>query len=327
MRTGFRRYGRIALLGMAALGLAGFAGPRPECIAPSPPGGGWDFTCRTVGRLMQELGITERSVQITNLPGGVGAVAFSSVAANHAADPSILVATSTVGITQIAQKRYPGDIDRMRWVAMLGTDVGVILVRPDAPYKTLKDLFAALKQDPTAAVTGGSSGAGGYDHLRLLLLARSAGLATPEMKRIRWIQYEGGSNAVTQLLGSHVDVVATDLAEIAGFVEAKQVRVLGILSEERLGAPYAEIPTAREQGLDVVGLNWRGFYTGGRVSDEAYEQQIAMLKRLYDSEQWKQAARNFGLTPVWRGGKEFQDFVRTSTDALRTLSQDIGVIR
>ncbi len=318
---------RVALVLGTAVAAAGFVGPKPECIAPANPGGGWDFTCRTVGRLLQELKILDTPMQVTNMPGAVGGVAFAHVAENRGKDPSLIVASSSVGMTQIAQNRYPGDADKMRWLAMLGADAGVVLVKADSPYKTIKDLMEALKADPTAAVTAGSSGAGGYDHLRLLLLARAAGIKTEDLRKIRWVQFDGGTDAVTQMLGNHLQVVSTDLGEIAGFVEAGQVRVLAVLTTDRLDAPFDKLPTAREQGLDVVGLNWRGFYTGGGVSDADYEAMVAGLKKLYDSNEWKETARKSGLQPSWNGGKEFEDFVRKSIADLRSLSKDIGVIK
>ncbi len=67
---------RGALVLGAAFMLSGFAGPKPECIAPAAPGGGWDFTCRTVGRLLHELKIVDRPVQVVNMPGAVGAGTF-----------------------------------------------------------------------------------------------------------------------------------------------------------------------------------------------------------------------------------------------------------
>lgn len=318
---------RAVLLAAAALAMSGFTGAKPECIAPAAPGGGWDFTCRTVGRLLQELKIIDRPMQVTNMPGAVGAVAFAHVAENRGKDGNLIVASSSVGMTQIAQRRYPGDADKMRWLAMLGADTGVILVKADSPYKTLGDLMNALKADPNAAVTAGSSGAGGYDHLRLLLVARAAGVDAANLRKIRWVQFEGGTDAVTQMLGGHIGVVATDLGEIAGFVESGQVRVLGALSAERLSAPFDKLPTAREQGFDVVGLNWRGFYTGGGVSDADYDASVAGLKRLYETDEWKKAAQQSGLSPSWIGGKEFEEFVRKSISDLRSLSQDIGVIK
>lgn len=318
---------RVALVLAAGLALAGFTGPKPECIAPSNPGGGWDFTCRTVSRLLQELKIVDRPIQVTNMTGAVGAVAFAHVAENRSKDGGLIVASSSVGMTQIAQRRYPGDADKMRWLAMLGADTGVVLVKADSPYKTLADLMNALKADPSAAVTGGSSGAGGYDHLRLLLVARAAGMDAANLRKIRWVQFEGGTDAVTQMLGGHIGVVATDLGEIAGFVESGQVRALAVMSAERLSAPFDKLPTAREQGYDVIGLNWRGFYTGGGVSEADYNAMVEGLKKLSDSNEWKETARQNGLTPNWVGGKDFEEFVRKSIADLRSLSQDIGVIK
>lgn len=318
---------RAAIILATALAVTGFTGDKPECIAPANPGGGWDFTCRTVGRLLQELKIIDRPMQVTNMPGAVGAVAYAHVAENRSKDDNLIVASSSVGMTQIAQNKYPGDADKMRWLGMLGADAGVVLVKADSPYKTLGDLMNALKADANAAVTGGSSSAGGYDHLRLLLVARAAGIDSANLRKIRWVQFEGGTDAVTQMLGGHLAVVSTDLGEIAGFVEAGQVRVLATMTAERLEAPFDKLPTAREQGYDVVGLNWRGFYTGGDVSDAGYNGMVEGLKRLYDSDEWKEAARKSGLQPSWVGGKEFEDFVRSSIADLRSLSKDIGVIK
>ena len=318
---------RAAIILATALAVSGFVGDKPECIAPANPGGGWDFTCRTVGRLLHELKIVDRPVQVTNMPGAVGAVAFAHVAENRSKDRSLIVASSSVGMTQIAQNKYPGDADKMRWLAMMGFDAGVVLVKADSPYKTVGDLMNALKADPNAAVTGGSSSAGGYDHLRLLLLARAAGIETANLRKIRWVQFEGGTDAVTQMLGGHLQVVSTDLGEISGFVESGQVRVLAVMTAERLEAPFDKLPTAREQGLDVVGVNWRGFYTGGGVSDADYNAMVEGLKRLYDSSEWKETARKSGLQPSWIGGREFEGFVRKSIADLRSLSKDIGVIK
>lgn len=136
---------------------------------PGRSQGGWDFTCRTVGRLLREEDIVDGSVQVANMPGGVGAVAFANVASGRASDEDLIVATSTVGITQIAQGKCPGEASVMRFVVMLGADVGIFAVAKDSPHKSLEDLFGALKEDPNAVVAAGSPSAGGWDHIRLLL--------------------------------------------------------------------------------------------------------------------------------------------------------------
>ncbi|CBV41018.1 Bug family tripartite tricarboxylate transporter substrate binding protein [Halomonas elongata] len=323
-----RSLGASAVLGLGlAISLPSQALPIDECIAPADPGGGWDFTCRSVGKLMRELDLVDGSVQVTNMPGGVGAVAFSNVAGKRADDSNLIVATSTVGVTQIAQGRYPGGADTMRWLAMLGTDVGVILVDDESPYETLDQLLQAIVDDPASVAMAGSSGAGGWDHIRALRLAKAAGLPGDRIGSLRWVQFDGGGPAVTQMMGGHVDAVSTDLGEIAGFIESGDVRVLAVLAEEPLPEPFEELPTAVSQGYDVTGYNWRGFYTGGEVSDEDYAAMVDTLKTLYESDEWKDVAAQNGLVPLWRGGKEFNDFVRESIDDVEAISREIGVIQ
>ena len=294
-----------------------------ECIAPSAPGGGWDFTCRTVGRILTDLNLVDGNVQVTNMPGGVGAVTFAMVASERPDDAELFVATSTVGITQIAQGRYPAPLGSMRYLAMLGADVGVIAVDDESPIQSLEELNAALLEDPTALVTAGSSGAGGWDHIRLLMVADEAG--TEDLNAIRWVQFDGGTDAVTQMMGGQVDVVSTDLGEIAGFVDSGDIRILAALSDDPIPA-FPEIPTAISQGIDVTGYNWRGLYTGGEITDEEYASWVDRLETLYNSEAWQTAATESGLVPIWRGGEEFEAFVREQAQVMEEISRDIGVI-
>jgi len=241
---------KLAIATAAMLTVTAVPVSAAECIAPSNPGGGWDFTCRTIGRILGELDLVEGNVQITNMPGGVGAVAYASVAGERADDPDLIVATSTVGITQIAQGRYPAPIDTMRYLAMLGADVGVIAVDDDSPFQTLADLTAAILADPSGVVTAGSSGAGGWDHIRLLLVAQAAGLE--DLTALRWVQFDGGTDAVTQMMGGQIAVVSTDLGEIAGFVQSGDIRILAALSDNPIPA-FPDIPTAKSQGLMIHG--------------------------------------------------------------------------
>lgn len=313
-----------AMVTATALTLTAAPATATECIAPSNPGGGWDFTCRTIGRILTELDLVDGNVQVTNMPGGVGAVTFAMVASERPADAELIVATSTVGITQIAQGRYPAPLDSMRYLAMLGADVGVIAVDDESPIQSLAELNEIMVNDPTSIVTAGSSGAGGWDHIRLLMVADAAGLEN--LSDLRWVQFDGGTDAVTQMMGGQIDVVSTDMGEIAGFVESGDIRILAALSDEPIPA-FPDIPTAASQGVDVTGYNWRGLYTGGEVTDEEYAAWVEKLETLYNSEEWQTAATESGLVPIWRGGDEFETFVREQAQIMEDISRDIGIIQ
>ena len=316
----------VAIALVASAPAFAFEPQNVECIAPANPGGGWDFTCRTVGRILDEKDLVPGSVTTTNMTGAVGAVAFANVASKRNDDPNLIVATSTVGITQIAQGKYPGDVDTMRWLALLGADVGTLMVNKDSEYDSMQALLDAVKADPTSVVVGGSSAIGGWDHLRFLMLAEEAGVPQEQLKEIRWVEFSGGGDAVTQLMGGHIGAVLTDIGEIGGFIKSGDVKALAVMSDERLEA-YPDIPTAVEQGVDAEGYNWRGFYMGGGVSDEAYDAWVDIMQRLYESEEWQQAAVESGLTPIWRGGEEFNTFVRESEARAEEISRAIGVIQ
>jgi putative tricarboxylic transport membrane protein len=276
-----------------------------ECLAPSGPGGGWDFACRTIGKLLTELDQVDGAVRTVNMAGGTGAVGFAYVENKRSDDPDLIVATSTVAINQIAQKKYPGDLDTMRFVGMLGADVGVILVANHSPIETLDDMFAKLKENPKSLV-GAGDGFGSWDHVRYLLAAQAAGVG--DLWRVMWVQFDGGTPAITQMIGGRIDVVTTDLSEAAGFLESGDIRALAVLSDEPVPA-FPDIPTAKSLGYDVTGYNWRGIYVGGGVSDDAYNTWIDRLKTVYDSEGWKEAAKNNGLVPIWRAGEEFENYL------------------
>jgi putative tricarboxylic transport membrane protein len=292
-----------------------------ECLAPSGPGGGWDFTCRSIGKILTDLDQVDGSVRVVNMAGGTGAVGFAYVANKRADDPELIVATSTVAVNQIAQNKYPGDLDTMRFVGMLGADVGVIAVADDSPIKSLDELFAMLKEDPKSLV-GAGDGFGSWDHIRYLLAAQTAGVE--DLYRIMWVQFDGGAPAITQMMGGRIDVVTTDISEAAGFVESGDIRILAVLSDEPLPA-FPDVPTAKSLGYDVTGYNWRGLYVGGNVPDDAYNAWVERLKAVYDSDSWKQAAASNGLVPIWRAGDEFEAYLEQQLKDVTEIVNNIDL--
>ncbi len=127
-------------------------------------------------------------------------------------------------------------------------------------------------------------------------------------------------------MGGHVAVVVTDIGEIGGFIQSGDAKPLAVMSQERLEA-YPDIATAKEQGLDVEGYNWRGFYMGGKVDDEAYNGWVDILSKLYQSPEWQKEAKAAGLTAIWRGGEDFEAFVEQSKNEMAEVSRAIGVIQ
>ncbi|MGR3572542.1 Bug family tripartite tricarboxylate transporter substrate binding protein [Brevirhabdus sp.] len=317
-----------AVLASVALGAQAqdFTPSNPECIAPANPGGGWDFTCRQVGKSLQDQGLIPSTMQVVNLAGGGGGVAFAEVVNKRNDSNDLIVAASSATATRLAQGAYPGNtMDQVRWLAAVGADYGVIAVAKDSPIKDLPGLLDQIKADPKSVSIAGGSAVGGWDHLKVLIATNAYGIE--DVRSVKYIAFDGGGEAVTQLLAGSVQAFTGDLSEAKGFVDSGDIRILAVLAPERLGGEFADIPTAKEQGVDAIGANWRGFYAPGGMSDAAYNYWVDDIAKLYASDEWKQIMEANGLAPLDLQGEEFQAFVADSVAKIEGISREIGIIK
>ena len=313
-----------ALVGASALGAV--AQENPECIAPANPGGGWDFTCRQVGKSLQDLGLIDKTMQVVNMAGGGGGVAYAEVVNKRNDSNDLIVAASSATATRLAQGAYPGNtMDQVRWLASVGADYGVIAVAADSEVQTLPELLDQIKSDPTTVSIAGGSAVGGWDHLKVLIAANAYGIE--DVRKVKYIAFDGGGEAVTQLLAGSVQAFTGDISEAKGFVDSGDIRVIAVLAPERLDGEFSEMPTAKEQGVDAIGANWRGFYAPGGMSDEAYDAWAQKIGDLYKSDEWKAVMEANGLAPLDLQGEAFQQFVADSVAQIQAISKEIGIIK
>lgn len=297
-----------------------------ECIAPANPGGGWDFTCRQVGKVLYELKKTPGPVQVTNKAGGGGGVAFAEVVAKRSNENDLIVAASSSTTTRLAEGQYAGfTADQVRWLGGVGTDYGIIAVAKDSPYKTLGELMNVIKSDPAKIAIGGGSAVGGWDHLKVLIAAKAAGISN--LRSIKYVAFQGGGEAVTQLIGDHIQAFSGDVSESLGFLESGDLRVLAVLANERLLGKLSNLPTAKEQGIDAVGANWRGFYGPGKMSDDAYAYWSQAIQDVDASDAWKKVMAENGLMPFSLSGPELTKFVVKQIADIQDIAREIGLIK
>ena len=308
----------------ATLSLAPIAASAAECIAPANVGGGWDFTCRQIGQIMFDIGAVEDPVQITNMAGGGGGLAFQTVANERNDDPDLIVAASQATATRLAQRAFgDGTADQVRFLGAIGADPGVIVVAADSEYQTLQDLVDAALADPANVRFAGGSAAGGFDHLKVLQILRAAGLE--DVTSIPYIGVDGGADAITQTVGGFTQAMTGDMSEVVGFLESGDVRALAVLTDERVPG-FEDIPTAQEQGFDVTAVNWRGLYVPRDIGEERYQELAENLRMVGESDQWAQAMADNGLAPFLVIGDDFQSFLDQNIADTEALSREIGVI-
>lgn len=317
---------KFAFAGVVTAMLTGgaFALPqKTECLVGAKPGGGFDVTCRLAANALLAAKLIETPMTVTYMEGGVGAIAYNHVNGKRAADPSLIVAASTGSALLLAQGKFGNyDENAVRWIGALGADYGVIVVGADSPYKTMKELSDAYAADPGKFPIGGGGAVGSQDWMKAALIAKGAG---QDPKKMRYVALEGGGAVLTALEGGHIKIGAGDASEMVKHHLAGKVRILAVMSPERLTGDLADIPTTREQGYDFDWVIWRGYYTGGKVSDADYASWTDTFKKLAATPEFKTELAARGLFPYTLIGADFDAKVKGDVERFKTLAKEAGL--
>ncbi|EPR9023436.1 Bug family tripartite tricarboxylate transporter substrate binding protein [Cronobacter dublinensis] len=298
---------------------------RPECIAPAKPGGGFDLTCKLIQVSLQETGALEKPMRVTYMPGGVGAVAYNAIVAQRPGEPGTVVAFSGGSLLNLSQGKFGRyNVDDVRWLASVGTDYGMIAVRADSPWKTLGELMKALEKDPNSVVFGAGASIGSQDWMKTALLAQKAGV---DPHKMRYVAFEGGGEPVTALMGNHVQAVSGDLSEMVPYLTGNKLRVLAVFANERLPGQLAQVPTAKEQGYDLVWPIIRGFYVGPKVSDTDYQWWVQTFEKLQQTGEFKKQRDLRGLFEFNLTGKALDEYVKNQVNDYREKAKTFGLAK
>jgi len=319
--THLRNLAATAVLGLGLSAGVSNSVYAAECIAPANPGGGWDFTCRSIGKIMYDIKLVDEPIQVTNMAGGGGGLAYTHVVTERATDGDLIVAASSATATRLAQNAYGGmTADQVRFLGAIGADPGVIVVAKDSPFENLNDLIDAVKADPAKVAFAGGSAVGGFDHLKVLMALGRADFT--DITKVKYIGVDGGADAITQTIGGFTQAMTGDISEVVGFLKSGDVRVLASFTEERLPGEFNDIPTAKEQGIDVVAVNWRGLYVPKDVSDDDYNKWSDALAQVAESDEWAEQMTANGLAPFTKVGDDFQGYVDEVIAEIQTLSKE-----
>ena len=180
-----------------------------------------------------------------------------------------------------------------------------------------------MRSEPGKITIGVSGTVGSQDWLKVAMIARRAGV---DPRNFRFVALEGGGDSFTALQANHVQVISGDASEAASSAKDGKFRVLAVLSEQRLPGALAEVPTAREQGFDVVWPIIRGFYMSAQVSDADYQRWVEVFDRTMATEEFKRQRAAGGLYPFAMTGEARNSFgqIRESVDVIRDMNTQIA---
>jgi putative tricarboxylic transport membrane protein len=296
----------------------------PECVIPSKPGGAMDLTCKLAQKALLAKPGAPR-LKLSYLPGGIGAVAWHTLVSQRRAEPDTMVAFSGGSLLNLAQGKFGKvSVGDVRWVAAMGADYGMIAVRADSQFHTLRELLDALRQSPQKVLIGVSGTIGSQDWLKMALVARQAGI---DPKQLRFVALEGGGEAFTAMSASYVQVVSGDASEATLYAGPGKVRVLAVLSEHRLPGVLAAVPTAREQGIDVVWPLIRGVWMGPGVSEADYRRWVAAFDAMEASPEFAQLRAQAGLFPFSLTGDALTRYINKAVSDYNRQARQFNLVR
>lgn len=318
---------RHSILGLAAiLALSAVAPDAPalaqvkklDIIAPANPGGGWDQTARTLQAVLQETGLAS-SVQVQNIGGAGGTVGLAQfVTAKKRRGDTVLVSGQVMQGAIITNKS-PVSLADVTPLARLTGEYELIVVPTDSPIKSLAELVEKLKSDAGSVSWGGGS-AGGTDHILAGLIAKAAGV---DPAKVNYIAHSGGGEALAAILGGHVTAGVSGVQEFLPQIQAGKLRGIAISSDQRL--PGLDVPTLKEQGIDVSFVNWRGLMAPPDIKEADLKALSDMIASLVASEKWKSTLAERKWIDLYQPAGEFKEFLVKDREQIEGVLKDVGL--
>lgn len=292
---------------------------RLRMMVPNSPGGGYDLTARTAVKIMEDTDITGR-IEVFNVIGAGGTVAMARLMNEKGNDDLMMtMGLGVVGATYTNGSRVKASDATA--LAKLIEDPGAVFVPADSPLKTIGDFVAAWKADPSKVTIGGGSSPGGPDHLFPMELAKTVGV---QPKSVNFVTYDGGGDLLTALLGRKITVGTSSPGELIDQIEAGQLRVLAVSSDERVKG--IDAPTLKEAGIDLTFANWRGVLAPPGISDDAKKAMVKALEDLHATQQWKDALVKNGWTDAFVTGEQFEQFLKDQDERVSSTLTELGLI-
>ena len=278
------------LLAVSSAAFAQYPQRPVQLIVPWGAGGGTDATARIIGTLLEKE--LKQPFNVVNRTGGSGVVGHDAIAKATPDGYTIGLITVEitmmhhVGLTQLKHTDYTP-------IGLVNADPAAINVRADSPYKSVKDLIAAIKANPGKMKASGT-GQGGIWHLAIAGLLKQQGI---DPNALPWVPSNGAAPGMQDMVAGGVDVVPCSIPEARPMIDAGKARALAIM-DANPPALYPNVPTLKKElGSDWAIAAWRVIAAPKGIPPAAQKVLVPALKKVYDSKEYKEfmASRGFGV--------------------------------
>ena len=291
-----------------------------QLIVPWGAGGGTDATARIIATLLEKE--LKQPFNVVNRTGGSGVVGHDAIAKATPDGYTIGLITVEitmmhhVGLTQLKHTDYTP-------IGLVNADPAAINVRADSPYKSVKDLLAAIKANPGKMKASGT-GQGGIWHLAIAGLLKEQGI---DPNALPWVPSNGAAPGMQDLVAGGVDVVPCSLPEARSMIDAGKARALAIM-DANPSALYPNVPTLqKELGTKWTMAAWRVIAAPKGIPADVQKMLGTALKKVYDSKDYKDfmASRGFGV--IWADAAEAAKFMAKADTDLGATMKAVGLAK
>lgn len=276
-------------------------------------GGGTDVSARMFEPFMKKyLGGT---IGVVNKPGGNGEVGFSAVATANPDGYTMGMLNFPVFFINMKTRKTTYSMDSFEIIGPMGGSAHTIGVAADSPIKTLDELIAAAKKDP-GVMTIGSSGNFSDDYLAYLQFQKETGI------ELIHVAFQGAAPARTAVLGKHVNLIAFNVDEAIPFVKNNQIRLFGVMSEER-DPQLPGVPTFKEQGYNIISGSTRGLAVPMGTPADVVEKLRGALKSVLEDPEYLKQVADMGQTVDYMDSEAYMQTLKREEQITETLLSEV----
>lgn len=284
-----------------------------EIVINTAPGSGQDLTGRLIQKILQDRKLVNTSMTINNKPGGGGVIAYTYLQ-QHPADGHFVSIASKSLLTNHISGRAPLTYSNLTPLAILFEEYIAVAVKADSPIKSGRELLDRMKKDPGTYSFGVATSLGNPNHQGVAMALKDAGI---DLRKTKTPVFQSGGNAITALLGGHVDAVPGSVGLMRRYVEAGTVRLIAIASPQRLTGIFANTPTWKEQGANAIVSNWRGLIGPPNMTPAQMAYWDNALKQMTQTEAWKKELAD----------NNWADEFKASADARKYMDADYAELK
>jgi putative tricarboxylic transport membrane protein len=260
------------------------------------------------------------SVSYENKGGAAGALGLAQFLNASKGDPNALMVMGAVMVGGIITGKPPVNLSQATPIARLTSEYNVFVLPANSPFKTMADVVAQLKKDPGSVKWGGGS-RGSTEHIAAAMIAREVGV---DPSKINYVAFRGGGEATAAILGGNVTIGGSGYSEFAEYITGGRMRAIGVTSATRLKG--INVPTLKEQGINVEIGNWRGVYGAPGITDAQRKQLTDLVLATARTPSWQEALAKNAWTPAVLAGPEYAKFVDDEFARLRAVMVKSGMI-